>query len=142
MDHSAAKHGSHGKEEHHGSMATYLTVFATLVVLTIISFAVGNSHSLRVNAPGVMWAAMMAISTAKAMLVILFFMHMKWEANWKYVLTIPASIMCVFLVLMLIPDIGRRTKYYSEDRWLHSTPKAPVHSIEANPVGHAEGAGH
>ena len=32
---------------------------------------------------------MMAVSCTKAMLVILFFMHVKYEANWKYVLTIP-----------------------------------------------------
>ena len=35
---------------------------------------------------------MMAVSCTKAMLVILFFMHVKYEANWKYVLTIPAGI--------------------------------------------------
>jgi cytochrome c oxidase subunit IV len=86
---------------------------------------VGNSESLRHNSPGTMWAMMMAVSCAKAMLVILFFMHMLWEANWKYVLTIPASMMSVFLLLMLIPDIGRRTNRYSEERWLYAAePKA------------------
>ena len=62
----------------------------------------------------------LAVSCAKASLVILFFMHLKWEANWKYVLTIPASIMSIFLMLMLVPDIGRRTRTYSETRWLHA----------------------
>ena len=38
-----------------------------------------------------MWAFMMAVSCTKAMLVILFFMHVKYEANWKYVLTIPGQ---------------------------------------------------
>ena len=71
-----------------------------------------------------MWAMMMAVSCAKAMLVILFFMHMKWEANWKYVLTIPASMMSIFLLLMLVPDIGRRTDNYSEERWLHAAEPA------------------
>ena len=32
------------------------------------------------------------------MLVIMFFMHLMWEANWKYVLTIPASMMSIFLL--------------------------------------------
>ena len=41
--------------------------------------------------PQVGWAFMMAVSCTKAMLVILFFMHVKYEANWKYVLTIPAG---------------------------------------------------
>ena len=63
---------------------------------------------------------MMAVSWAKAMLVLLFFMHLLWEANWKYVLTIPAVTLAVFLVLMLVPDIGRRPRYYSEERLLHA----------------------
>jgi cytochrome c oxidase subunit 4 len=98
----------------------YWAVFFALVGLTIVSFAVGNSQTLRVNSPQVMWAAMMAVSCGKAMLVILFFMHLKWEANWKYVLTVPASIMSIFLLLMLIPDIGLRTRHYAEERWLYS----------------------
>ena len=68
---------------------------------------------------------MMAVSCAKAMLVILFFMHMLWEANWKYVLTIPASMMSIFLLLMLIPDVGRRTDRYSEERWLYAAKPTP-----------------
>jgi cytochrome c oxidase subunit 4 len=71
---------------------------------------------------------MMAVSCAKAMLVILFFMHMLWEANWKYVLTIPASMMSIFLLLMLVPDIGRRTDRYSEERWLYSAKPRPEQS--------------
>ena len=107
-------------EHGHGGIGKYLAVFVALCVLTAISFAVGNSQSLRENSPGTMWAMMMAVSCAKALLVILFFMHVLWEANWKYVLTIPASMMSLFLLLMLIPDIGRRTERYSEERWLHA----------------------
>ena len=60
--------------------------------------------------PKVSWTFMMAVSCTKAMLVILFFMHVKYEANWKYVLTIPAAFMSVFLGLMLIPDVGMRMR--------------------------------
>jgi cytochrome c oxidase subunit 4 len=60
---------------------------------------------------------------------------MLWEANWKYVLTIPASMMSIFLLLMLVPDIGRRTTKYAEERWLHAArPRAvspPGESAEA-----------
>ena len=66
---------------------------------------------------------MMAVSCTKALLVVLFFMHVKYEANWKYVLTIPASLMAVFLVLALVPDVGARVNgmfgvggKYSEER--------------------------
>ena len=37
--------------------------------------------------------------------------------------------MCVFLVLMLVPDVGQRTRYYSEQRWLEA----------AEPVTHERG---
>jgi len=115
-------HGPDDAHEHHapGGVGKYVIVFIALCVLTGISFAVGNSHSLRENSPHAMWAMMMAVSCAKAMLVILFFMHILWEANWKYVLTIPASMMSLFLLLMLIPDIGRRTDKYSEERWYYA----------------------
>jgi len=132
--------------EHHapGGLMKYLTVFVALCVLTAISYAVGNSQSLRENSPVVMWAMMMAVSCAKAMLVILFFMHMLWEANWKYVLTIPASLMSMFLLLMLIPDIGRRVDKYAEERWFQA-PIPQVHSVHqdaAHDYAPAAGASH
>ncbi|MCA9215493.1 MAG: cytochrome C oxidase subunit IV family protein [Planctomycetales bacterium] len=121
--------------ESHGGNALYLTVFGFLVVLTAASFALGNATSIKEANPGVVWAGMMAISTAKAMLVILFFMHLKWEANWKYVLTIPCMMMSVFLVCMLIPDIGRRMDNYDQPRiWA----AAEVHSSHAHDGEHAD----
>ena len=62
---------------------------------------------------------MMAVSCTKALLVVLFFMHVLWEANWKYVLTIPAAMMAIFLAIMLIPDIGLRNRMVSQERALH-----------------------
>jgi cytochrome c oxidase subunit IV len=144
MGHSQ-KSAAHGHESH-GSYSTYISVFVALLVLTAISFAVGNSSTLREKTPGIMWIAMMAVSTAKAMLVILYFMHLKWEANWKYVLTVPCSIMSVFLVLMLIPDVGQRTRDYAEERWLYATDPTS-HSEEhvshsADEHTHADGKKH
>ena len=43
-------------------------------------------------------------------------MHVKYEANWKYVLTIPAGFMSIFLLLALVPDIGMRGRWISEER--------------------------
>jgi cytochrome c oxidase subunit IV len=122
--------GAHDNHAPHG-VGKYVAVFVALCVLTAISFAVGNSQQLRQNSPGVMWAMMMAVSSAKAMLVILFFMHLRWEANWKYVLTVPASIMSVFLALMLVPDIGLRTLHYSATRWLYAAEPGSRHGEEA-----------
>ncbi|MCE9524832.1 MAG: cytochrome C oxidase subunit IV family protein [Planctomycetales bacterium] len=122
-EHDAGGHDAGG----HGGVGKYIAVFIALCVLTAISYLVGNSATLREKTPGIMWAMMMAVSCAKASLVILFFMHLKWEANWKYVLTVPASIMSVFLMLMLIPDIGLRTRWYAEERWLYAPVPGEKH---------------
>jgi cytochrome c oxidase subunit 4 len=141
MAHTAHDHG-HG-EEHHAPPGSgkYWAVFFGLLGLTIVSVTVGSSKALRENSPQVMWAAMMAVSCGKAMLVILYFMHLKWEANWKYVLTIPASIMSIFLLLMLIPDIGLRTRNYSEERWLYAAQPAVHHAGEKKETPHEQGVG-
>jgi cytochrome c oxidase subunit 4 len=73
---------------------------------------------------------MMAVSCIKAMLVILVFMHVWWEANWKYVLTIPAAMMALFLGIMLIPDVGLRNRMVSQERALHMARGSDVKLLE------------
>ena len=80
--------------------------------------------------PHVGWAFMMAVSCTKAMLVVLFFMHVFWEANWKYVLTIPAAMMAIFLALMLVPDVGMRTRMVSHERALRMARTSDVLLME------------
>ena len=92
----------------------FVTVFLMLCALTLASFWIANSHLMETPANG--WAAMIAVSFAKAMLVVLFFMHLWWERRWKYALTLPAMILGVVLVLLLVPDVGHRTDSYSSTR--------------------------
>lgn len=92
----------------------FVFVFLMLCVLTALSFWVANSYLMENKVVG--WAAMMMVSVAKAMLVILFFMHLWWERAWKYILTIPALFMGLLLVLLLVPDVGYRYLTYSKDR--------------------------
>jgi cytochrome c oxidase subunit 4 len=72
------------------------------------------------------------------MLVILFFMHVKYEANWKYVLTIPAAFMSIFLILALVPDIGWRGYHVSEERqqYMAEPLSAESHGVESVPSKH------
>jgi cytochrome c oxidase subunit 4 len=88
-------------------------------VLTTASFFTYSSYWPFHAQPMIGWAFMMAVSCTKAMLVILFFMHVKYEANWKYVLTIPAAFMSIFLILALVPDVGMRGRSLAEERVLH-----------------------
>ena len=114
----AAHHAGH-QDAHHGGLGTYLAVFLALCGLTTMSFFTISPYWPWKDEPQVGWAFMMAVSCTKAMLVVLFFMHVLWEANWKYVLTIPAAMMAIFLAIMLIPDIGMRSRMVSQERLLH-----------------------
>ncbi len=110
-EHAAAAHDAH---DNHAGIAKYIYVFVALCVLTMMSFWTANRLPIPCpfhNDPAVSRAFMMAVSCTKAMLVILFFMHVKYEANWKYVLTIPAGMMSIFLGLMLVPDVGMRMRH-------------------------------
>ena len=111
--------GDHG---HGGGIAKYVYVFLALCFLTGLSFWTYADFPITWpfhNEPAVGRVFMLAVSCTKAMLVILFFMHVKYEANWKYVLTIPAGMMSIFLMLMLIPDVGLRLRKASEERKLY-----------------------
>jgi len=123
----------------HGGVGKYLLVFVALCALTLCSFLTyfdfWRDH-VSVHASR---ALMMAVSCTKAMLVIMFFMHLLWEANWKWVLTIPATFMSIFLMLMLVPDVGMRQNngyaHYSRERLLFA-PDPP--SIEKKEMAEAK----
>jgi len=134
--HTEVGHDSHDHADHGGN-GKYLLVFAALCILTMGSFLTYFPF-WRAHVPyQASRALMMAISCTKAMLVIMFFMHLMWEANWKWVLTIPATFMSVFLMLMLVPDVGWRINNgyarYSEERWVYAAdpPKVEASDMKA-----------
>ena len=117
--HSEDNSHAHSEEHQHGGIAKYMLVFFALCILTTMSFFTYSPYWPWRDQPHVGWIFMMAVSCTKALLGVLFFMHVLWEANWKYVLTIPAAMMAVFLAIMLIPDIGLRSRMVSQERLLH-----------------------
>ncbi len=117
---------------HHESVAKYWYVFIALTVLTGCSFFTQSRWWPFHDDPHVAWAFMVAVSCTKALLVVLFFMHVKYEASWKYALTLPAGFMGVFLTLMLAPDIGMRGREASsENRAWSADPDEPALEREA-----------
>src|SRR5688500_10431960 len=117
MKMTAADSHGHGRmpqgepEEPHGVTeptphrhVNYVAVFLSLVVLTVITVAVYFVH-LESELAKVLLA--LAIASIKASLVVLFFMHMKFEGKLIYTILIVPLILCVLLVVALIPDILR-----------------------------------
>ncbi len=50
--------------------------------------------------------AVLAVATAKALFVMTYFMHLKFEGRWKFVLLAPTIILAMGLPMALLPDIG------------------------------------
>ena len=90
-----ADHESHDK--------IYLRVFGALCVFTLLS---AIADLFKEASPGVVGVVVLAIAVAKAACVMLFFMHLKWERGWKYVLLAPTTILAIGLPIALMPDIG------------------------------------
>jgi cytochrome c oxidase subunit 4 len=136
--HLADAHGEHAEHGLHGGIAKYIYVFVALCILTGASFFTYSDYWPFHATPQIGWAFMMAVSCTKAMLVILFFMHVKYEANWKYVLTIPAAFMSIFLILALVPDVGLRGRHVSEEReqYMAEPVSAASHGAESAPTKH------
>lgn len=145
MDHGTHTSASnHAADEHasHGSLAQYIYVFFALCLLTLASFWTYSDFPVKWpfhGQPAVGWAFMFAVACSKAMLVILFFMHVKYEASWKYVLTVPPGIMACFLIFALIPDIGLRNtvaaggRHVSSERIMQmAVPESDDHAAATN----------
>ena len=82
----------------------YMGVFWWLLVLTIAEIAVIYMPIVRLAV--VILLVSMAIS--KATLVALYFMHLKFERRTLGLIALSPFVLCVFLILMLMPDIFPR----------------------------------
>ena len=81
----------------------YMKVFVALCVFTLLS---AIADVFKGTSPGVVGVVVLAIAAAKAACVMLFFMHLKWERGWKYVLLAPTTILAIGFPIALMPDIG------------------------------------
>jgi cytochrome c oxidase subunit 4 len=77
----------------------YLAVFAALVVLTGIS--VSSEYFLGAGAAHVV---NVLVAVCKAVLVAMFFMHLKYDWFKVYFMVVPTLIVGIVLVLTLMPD--------------------------------------
>ncbi len=105
--------------EHDSHHVNYLAILIALCVLTALSVAFDladirdTATSMGLNGTIVLAFCVLAVSVAKASCVMLFFMHLKFERNWKYVLLAPTTILALGLPLALLPDVG--VHYYTVD---------------------------
>lgn len=94
------------EESHDTHHVNYLTIFFILCGCTALSVAFDV-----LSMPWqVTMVLVLAVACAKALCVMMFFMHLKFEGNWKFVLLAPTTILAIGLPIALFPDIG--SSYY------------------------------
>lgn len=79
----------------------YMGVFWWLLILTVIEIGVIYLPITKM-AIAIM---LIALAISKAALVALYFMHLKFERVTLGFVALSPFVLCVFLILMLLPDI-------------------------------------
>ncbi|HVJ68961.1 MAG TPA: cytochrome C oxidase subunit IV family protein [Caulifigura sp.] len=103
----------------------YFAVFIALCVCTALSVVFDLVHMDKT----LLVALVMAVATAKALFVLTYFMHLKFEGAWKFIILAPTAILAVGLMVALAPDVGLH--YYTVD-----VPQVRAHAEQAE-HGHA-----
>ena len=78
----------------------YMGVFWWLLALTVLEIAVIYMPMAKT----IIVILLVGMAISKATLVALYFMHLKFERLTLGVIALTPFILCVFLILMLLPD--------------------------------------
>ena len=89
-------------QAHAHSQPNYMGVFWWLLALTILEVAVIYAPLARV----IVVILLVGMALTKATLVALYFMHLKFERFTLGLIALTPLILCIFLILMLLPDIS------------------------------------
>jgi cytochrome c oxidase subunit 4 len=87
----------------------YFSIFVALCVCTLLSVILDLIHLPKLLLVGLV----LSVAVAKALFVMTYFMHLKFEGKWKFIVLAPTVILALGLVTGLTPDIGMR--YYDRD---------------------------
>lgn len=106
---------AHSPEDIAHEERRYLQIFGLLAVLTALEIGV-----IYMPIPHLVIAACLIIMAAtKASLVALYYMHLANEVKTLTWIALTPAILCIFLVLMLTPDLGAITRLIT-----HQAPTA------------------
>ena len=83
------------------STSNYIKIFWILLALTVVEVAI-----VYMGLPKMLLASLLVIFAVwKAALVAMHFMHLKFEKKTLTVVALAPFVLCIWLVLMLMPDI-------------------------------------
>ena len=94
---------THAEEQHHVPYRVYFFVWAALLVLTAVTVAVSY-----VDMKNVIVLTAMLIATTKSMLVVLYFMHIRFEKPIFSVMILAAMLTYGIFVVLTFVDYANR----------------------------------
>ena len=87
----------------------YFAIMVVLTVLTILEIFVPPLIADKLAAGSVL----VLLAIVKALLVALYFMHLRYERTTLSVIALTPMLICVFLIIMLLPDLTSSRKTYA-----------------------------
>lgn len=113
---SAPDHSAHDAHDPHGRPAaphgpttsTFITIWLVLAFLTLVELAVPQVYAAEWNRHTKM-VLLVGLAFGKAILVGLYFMHLKWEKPWLMWIALMPVYMGVAAVLLMCEEAWRGT---------------------------------
>ena len=94
-------------QDGHKEHPKYMNIFWWLLGLTIVEVAVAiPEYAILLKA-----ILLIGLACGKAALVAIYFMHLKFERKTLAAIVITPFVICVFLVIMLMPDLTSDARY-------------------------------
>ena len=123
---------SDSSQDHaHDHSKIYVNVLIALAVLTFITVVASRIHLGRAGNIGLG----LAIATVKASLVVMFFMHLKYEQRWWAGMVLFPLALVLIIIGSNLPDTGLNGRHSGGD--LLSDPDPVIkHAGHAAPAGH------
>lgn len=120
----------------------YSTIFFALCICTVLSIIFDIIDIREKNIVGIQGFILLAflvlaVACAKALFVLIYFMHLKFEGKWKYVLLSPTIILALGLTIAMTPDIGIHY-YTNESPQVDYLKQAQQAATESDPAGSAD----
>ncbi len=126
-EHSTAPAVESGAHDEHHPYVNYWMIFVILCGLTGVSWLADKMGDWNLLHKGIFLTfIVLAVACAKAMFVMLYFMHLKFEGKWKFVLLAPTIILAMAIPAALMPDIGSHYYDYAASAALNPTKWRPT----------------
>lgn len=102
----------------------YFMIFMALCACTALSVIFDVVHI----SPLLLVFFVLAVAAAKAMFVMTYFMHLKFEGRWKFLILLPTAILAVGLMIALAPDMAM---HYYDNLAPQAREEAAIHAEQA-----------